>query len=29
MDVYRGVLEQGITGIEDMLERYVPGENRI
>ena len=29
MDVYRGVLEQGIAGIEDMLERYVPGENRI
>ena len=29
MDVYRAVLEQGVTDAEGMLERYVPGENRL
>lgn len=29
MDVYRGVLEQGITGTEQFLKSYVPGENRL
>ena len=29
MDVYRAVLEQGITDTEGMLESYVPGENRL
>lgn len=29
MDVYRAVLEQGITDTEGMLERYVPGMDRL
>lgn len=29
MDVYRAVLEQGVTDVEDMMEKYVPGENRL
>lgn len=29
MDVYRAVLEQGITDAEEFLQSYVPGENRL
>ena len=29
MDVYRAVLEQGISDVEELLRRYQRGENRI
>ena len=29
MDVYRAVLEQGICSADELLMRYVRGENRI